>query len=341
MKICMITPWQVKCGVASYSKDLSKALANRGHEIYITRLPRFGEKTPDILKRVIDNVVLDCDLVHVQHEYGLYQAYNVEFFSSLREVGLPIVTTFHAVGNFEVDGPIQDISAKSIVHNKFCFNNLPMKEKAVIIPHGCNAPITCPPVEECKSSLGIPDPRIPVIGYCGYISAYKGLETLIDAVCGIENVGLLIAGGTHTGPDSEYMFALKRRTLEVLPNRCRWMGYVEPQDLPKMYGSMDVVVYPSRFVSESGALLMALTYQKAVIASELPPIVEKEDRGALKTFKDVEDLRNVLLDVLNPNTDLKRKLEVGAKYYALQVAWPKIAELHEDLYRDVIGKKAC
>jgi len=72
MRIAMITPHGVKCGIFSYSRDLSEALAKKGVEVCIIRLPRFGRKTQQIIQRMVEQIpVQDVDLIHVQHEYGL------------------------------------------------------------------------------------------------------------------------------------------------------------------------------------------------------------------------------------------------------------------------------
>lgn len=238
----------------------------------------------DVAERVPADKV---DLIHVMNEYGLFRGLDESFYRVLKGYGKPIVTTMHATGNFFIDSIVARYSDRVIVHNRFCLRNFIDKERCVVIPHGCKL-VRCPPTEECKRSLGI-DPRIPVVGYVGFISQYKGLETLIKAMTKVKNAALLIGGGWFTDEDTGYINSLKEWTLRDLKGRCLWLGYVEEERLPTVYGSMDVVVYPSRFVSESGALLMALSHGKAVIARALPPVEEKGD--ALWTFSDVEPIQ--------------------------------------------------
>ncbi|GAH52469.1 unnamed protein product, partial [marine sediment metagenome] len=72
MNVAMVTPWTVKCGIYTYTRDLSEALFKKGVDVCIIRIPRFGIKTLDIMKLVANSVPEEVDLVHVQHEYGLY-----------------------------------------------------------------------------------------------------------------------------------------------------------------------------------------------------------------------------------------------------------------------------
>jgi len=334
--VAMITPWAVRCGIASYSLDLSEALAELDVDVYIVKLPRFGHKFPQIFNAVAESVPVDkVDLVHVQHEYGLYHTMDAGFYRVLSRLEKPVVTTMHAIGNWDVDRVIADSSDRIIVHNEFCFKRFEFPDKNGIIPHGCRS-VECPPKEEAKRWMAVP-PEAPVVGYCGFISTYKGLEILIDAMTEIPQAALLMCGGWHTEVDTSYIAGLKRRSLEVLEGRCLWTGYVPDENLPNAYGAMDVLVYPSKFATESGALLNALGHGKAVIASNIGPFAEKEELGALMTFNDLEDLREKIRLLLTDD-DARHKLEAGARAYAEANSWNKVAEKHLTLYEEAISQ---
>jgi len=337
LKVAIIAPWLVKCGIYTYTQDLANALAKAGAEVYIVRLPRFGIKNVAILEDVVSRIPVDkVDIVTCQHEYGLYQGLDVSFYNTLKRLKKPIVTTMHAVGNWEVDGVIASVSDKVIVHNEFCKTRLGNYKNVEIIPHGAT-PSKAVPSGQAKKSLGI-DPRIPVVGYLGFISSYKGIESIIDAMTKVENAGLLIGGGWHTDKDTEYIINLKETSLKALPNRVQWIGYVENERVPTVYGAIDILIYPSRFATESGALITALSYGKAVITSSLPPFKEKERHGALMTFANTDDLATKIKLLLN-DLNLKMQLEKGAMAYAESVSWDKIAEAHISLYEQVIADR--
>ncbi|GAI52768.1 unnamed protein product, partial [marine sediment metagenome] len=207
---------------------------------------------------------------------------------------------------------------------------------SVIIAHGC-APVKREvPIDRAKRSVGV-DPKIPIVGYVGFVGGmYKGLETLIEAMMKVRGAALLIAGGTHVGADTQYMLRLKERTLKVLQGRCQWLGWIADERLPLVYGALNCLVYPSRFTTESGALLMALSHGKACLTSRLPPFKEKEKLGALMTFKGVKDLSRKIKRVLKDEM-LRKSLEEGARKYAKSVEWSKIAEKHIELYESLVG----
>jgi len=287
LRVAMITPWgkNIRCGIRTYSEALIQGLVEHDVEVYVVRLPRFGSKTPEILRLVVENIPRDrVDLVHVQHEYGLYQGLEGGFY----------------------------------------------------IPHGCQ-PMETMPSAEAKRSLGL-QPEWNIVGYLGFITEYKGIETIIEALEKLPDVALLMAGGYHVGDETGYIANLKRMSFEKLPGRCQWIGYVPEEDLPRIYGAMDIVVYPSLMMTESGALLTALSYGKALIASDLPPVKEKAKLGALTTFKsrNANSLRLKIRKILEDDK-LRKKLEEGAKKYASEHSWLKIAEKHVNLYNSVLG----
>lgn len=335
LKVAMVTTHRVRCGIASYSRDLSKALAEAGVDVYIIRMPRFGIKTPNIMKLVADSVPEEVDLVHVQHEYGLFKNLEDIFYGveGLKKHGKPILSTLHAVGNWNLDKVICGASDRVITHNEFCSRRLGFEN--VIIPHGCT-PREPLPMIEAKASYGL-RAKWGIVGYLGFISEYKNLELLVEAMTGIPEAALLIGGGWHVEGGTAYIEHLKQWSMEKLPGRVQWLGYVEDRDMPRAYGAMDIIAYPSRFTTESGALLTALSYGKACVASRLKPFQEKEKLGALVTFKGLNSLRRRIRTLLRDG-EARRELEEGAREYAEKNSWSSVAERHLGLYEEVISK---
>ena len=299
------------------------------------RYPRFGFRSGELIESCVLDKIPSVDIIHHQNEYGLLTP-NLEgaFYSRLKQLAKPLVVTMHAVGSYAIDKVVGDVSEKVICHNEFCarhFQGNP--QKVVVIPHGCE-PTQTPPMDECKRALCI-DPRIPVVGYQGFISPPKGVEQLVQAMQDVKEAALLVGGGWFVGEETDYIMRLKQYSLEVLRGRCKWLGYVPDEQLATAYGAMDILVYPSRFATESGALLTALSHGKAVIASNLPPFKEKEKLGALMTFKDIEDLKRKIKRLLKDEA-LRHRLEEGAKAYAGSVSWPKVAEKHLSLYKTIL-----
>lgn len=337
ISVAMITTWKARCGIASYTCNLSKALSKHGVDVYVVRIPRFGNREASVFQNIVDSIPLDkIDLIHVQHEYGLYVGLDKYFFPALTKLEKPIITTMHAVGQWETDAIIAGNSNKIIVHNEFCRDRFGKEEgKVYIIPHGMTPLETpLPPRDVCKKRLGI-QPEAPIVGYVGYISSYKGLDGLVDAMVKVPKAALLIGGGWFVEREPEYIQTLRDRTAKLLPSRCQWLGYVQDEDLAVTYGAMDMVAYPSRYMTESGALLMALSHGKAMLASDLPPVREKEKKGALMTFKGTEDLTEKIKLML-ADEELRKHYEECATKFTQENSWAEVAKQHTNLYADVV-----
>ena len=336
LKICMATPWSVRCGIFSYSRDLTKALAANNVETYVMRLPRFGVRPQELYVNVAEKFPLDrVNMVHVQHEYGILMNHEIPFYQTLSGYQVPIVTTMHAVGNMASDVVVSKHSKTVIVHNKSCQKQLKrLGIKSVVIPHGVKTVKPHMTVEDAKEKVGVYPPASPVVGYLGFITQYKGLEDLVLAMTQVKEAALLIGGGYHTEQETQYMAQLKGMTLTLLPGRCKWLDYVEDKNLNMVYRSYDVVVYPSVWMTESGAMLMALGHGKAVLARRLAATVEKEKQGALMTFRNRRDLAKKLRLLLK-NEKLRVELEEGARKYAEEHSWEVVSKLHSELYRSL------
>ena len=200
-----------------------------------------------------------------------------------------------------------------------------------IIPHGCKT-IETLSEEDAKRNLNI-DSRIPIVGYCGFITQAKGIENLINAMSLVKNAALLIGGGWHAGPDTQYIVGLKSLSMKLLPERVHWLGFVEDDMLSTVYSAMRVVVYPSRYSTESGALLMALGHGKAVIASDLRPFREKGK--ALDLFKNIDDLAIKIRKYMESN-DERKILENNARKYCIKNSWSNVADMHIKLYSSLL-----
>lgn len=338
MKIAIVTPWNVRCGIASYSYALSKSLAQiKDNNIFIVRSPRFGERNAELMRNLADKVpIKDIDVILVEHEYGLFQGHEDDFYQELSAVsdGKPVITTLHATGFMDVDKIVSDHSDAVIIHNKYCASRMVTPSKVVVIPHGV-VKGECPPKDECSRKMGVQH-GANVVGYCSFISAPNGLDILVNAMADVKKAGLLIGGGWHVeGRDTSYMAKVKDMCAKTLPSRYQWMGYIPDEQLPTAFGAMDVVVYPKRMITESGGVLTALGHGKAVLTTKLPPNVEKEKAGALMTFKNVKDLGRKINKILGDD-DLRLKLEQGAKKYADAHSWDLVAKYHMDLFEKII-----
>ena len=324
-EIAMVTPWEVRCGIATYSSFLSKALAEHDVATYIMRLNRFGHKTPQYLEHLgLRRFPKDIPIVHCQHEYGLYNQFEVSFYDALKPFfrKVKIVTTLHGIGMKQLDVVLAQRSDLVIVHNEYQQRNF--DHPSVIIPHGIT-PRKCITSTRAKAQMDIDG---PTVGCFGFISPYKGIEDILYAAKHLPEITFIIAGGYHTTTDTGYISTLKKLAAKNIV----WTGYVDDKDLPRVMGAMDACIYPSTFISESGALLTLIGFGKAVIARNLPANKDKP----IWTFNSKDHLVELITTILGDEAAL-RKAEHSAEQYAKRNTWSVVAEKHINEYNTLLN----
>jgi glycosyltransferase involved in cell wall biosynthesis len=332
MKIGVVSPWFVRCGISSYTFDLAQALSEQGVEVYVIRLNRFGRKDINYFETLATRRIPKVDLILIEHEYGLYEGGEGAFYGTLRQRSgaTPVVTTMHSVSIPIPDEIISENSDAVIVHNKFCQERY--AHDSTVIPHGVRQaePV---PRDEAKRALGLEG---PVVGMFGFVAPYKGYEFAIRQV-GMEfpGVTLLAVGGWHFDLETTYIARMKDLANSLAPGQVRWTGWAEKEMLPTYFGAVDVGLYPNRYATESGSLLTMIGYGKCVLANSLAPVREKAAEGALATYSNEGEFVMKLEELLG-KPELRGKYEEGARNYAERNSWANIAKRHIELFSELL-----
>ena len=148
------------------------------------------------------------------------------------------------------------------------------------------------------------------VGYVGRITAEKGLDTLLSAMRLLprERLHALIIG------DGPAAAALQRRASMLgLEGRVSWLGYVPHDETPAVYRRMDVLVVPSRTVSNwkeqfGRVVIEALACGVPVVTSdsgELPGLVSATGGGWTFPEGNAERLAAILRTLVSRRADLR------------------------------------
>ncbi len=181
--------------------------------------------------------------------------------------------------------------------------------------------------------------RPPVVGCVGLLTPWKGQEVLLEAVAGLPDVEVELAGGTFP-KDAPYAQRLADRSQQPdLRGRVRLLGAVP--DVHAVLRTWSVAVSPSVEPDPAPlAVLEAMSVGLPVVATAHggPPEYLQE-AGVLVPPGDVEALRGALDDLLQ---DPARRAELGAaarqrveSSYQLE---DRLAELLDVLAGLVVGR---
>ena len=219
-------------------------------------------------------------------------------------------------------------------------------EKVHVIPHG---PFfyDLPPLEndDVRSKYGIPAHR-QIVLWQGIIFPYKGLDLLVDAWQRVErnapDAHLVIVG---TG-SPELLEALRAQVQRLrLNNVTLDLRFTSTAELVAIYRAADIVVYPYRAITTSGALATGLSLGRAVIASDLPvfrELLSNRETALLVPPGDVDELAQSIGTLLN-DSQLRQELSerVRAMNFGPQM-WQKIATGTLQVYSAALAqRRAC
>jgi glycosyltransferase involved in cell wall biosynthesis len=236
-------------------------------------------------------VMLDAPhIIHQQQCVLLEHGWEVElgFLESCRKRGVRVVHTVHNLLPHQKKGfhaPIyadlyqladalicHDDQAASALNKQF---RIP-RDRIHVIPHGPlfgNMPSLS--IEECRQRLALPSHR-PVFLALGVLAQYKGLDVLLDAwndllpFSGPSPEPLLVIAGSGSATEIRALVTHAAK-LGLTPQTLRLdLRYLASGELPLYQKAADVLLYPYRDITTSGALLTGLNYSKPVVASDLP-----------------------------------------------------------------------
>jgi beta-1,4-mannosyltransferase len=114
---------------------------------------------------------------------------------------------------------------------------------------------------EARIQLAIPHSAV-VLLFLGTIRPYKGISDLLRAVQQIDHPGLLLLIAGHI-PDWRY----GKRLKQELNSRCLLHAhFIANEQLQHYFNAADAVVLPFRKIENSGSALLAMGFEKPIIA---------------------------------------------------------------------------
>ncbi|MBN9615845.1 MAG: glycosyltransferase family 4 protein [Acidobacteriales bacterium] len=184
-------------------------------------------------------------------------------------------------------------------------------EKVDVIPHGpffYDLPDTGS--EATLQALGVERGKVLVL-WQGIIFPYKGVDLLLNAWQKVEarneNASLVIAG---TGAP-ELLDQIRGQIGELgLKHVHPEFRFITTEELVALYRAADIVAYPYRAITTSGALATGLALGKAIVASNLPvfrEILETRENALLVDPHQCEELAGALTEMIE-HRELREEL---------------------------------
>ncbi len=212
-------------------------------------------------------------------------------------------------------------------------------DKIHVIPHG---------VLDYYLALGgggVSKPSVnQVVMFFGCVEPYKGLDVLIRAFASLPSdlrarTQLLVAGTPNM--DAAPLRKLAR-DLEIEPQVVWRLNYIAEEEVAPLFRSAALVVLPYRNIDQSGVLMTAVAFGKAIVASRIggiPDVIQDGVHGLLVNPGDPQDLAAALRDLLtNPARRLAME-QATNKLAKTELSWAASAQKTAEVYRKVVAAR--
>jgi len=264
-----------------------------------------------------------------------------------------VVLTIHDVTSFSEEyksdftsSLIYKLADLVLTHNKFSkseieSSKLSLRSPVFIVPHGNYTPFISTQKDKIKSRsyLGLPKDK-KILLFFGMIKEVKGLDLLLESFKKVliknPDTVLLIAGQPFRNDFSIYNRIIKK---ENLTSHCvLHTKFIPHNDVEHYYCASDLVVLPYKKIYQSGVLMMALSYERAVLVSDLPPlkeIITDNEDGFLFKSEDTDSLSERLNEILSDNRLLDTVRIKGSKLINTKYNWDSIGALTKKAYNTI------
>jgi glycosyltransferase involved in cell wall biosynthesis len=173
-----------------------------------------------------------------------------------------------------------------------------------------------PPREELRAELGLDG---DVLVFAGRLGPQKSLGTALEALVGLPDVALVVAGD---GPERA---ELERRSAALgLGGRVRFLGSVPRERVLRLFRAADVSVLPSAWENFPHTVVEALAVGCPVIATSVggvPEVIRDGENGLLVPPRDPGALAAAIARFFG-DADLRARLAAAAA--------PSVADSSED-----------
>jgi len=214
------------------------------------------------------------------------------------------------------------------------------KEKIKIVPNGVDIQQFRPLANQRKIRNQIGIKNRPSVLFVGRLIPRKGLSFLIQAAEKIvnekKNTIFLIVG---EGPQKNQLVS-KLEKKRLLKNFL-FLGDIVEKELPLIYNSADVFVFPSIQEGQGIALLEAQATSKPVVSFKSGGVSETlmDQKTGLLTEPNSTELANAILKLLE-NKELRIKMgKNGREFVSKYFSWDKSANALLEIYKEVVSKK--
>ena len=311
-KIVLASTWDIRCGIATYTKYLLDSLRRIVPDSFV-------------VDPIINNELQYNSrgkLMHLQHEFGIIP-------NPPEKIRGKLIITWHAALG-HINDEIKKYESKydvvaHIVHSKHMRNGINSSKDVWIVPHGSTL-MHQMRKEDARRILGI-NVGMPIGFVFGFQSGDKNYQRMIDAAKNT-NIHLIISGAQH--------WLGRPLNIHNSENVTFINRFMEENEVNLYALASDILLFDyigKNHYSVSGALHRIVGAGRPIVCSDIKHFSDIEDGSDCLKFKDREELERCIRHAL----ENEEKFSLAAKKYSEDTSWEKIAKMHIDIYRKYVS----
>jgi len=369
MRIAFVSTYPpIECGIGAYTSFLVEALTRLPNEIHIISqngaegrhvYPSYSPGEDGIAAKIFNAVIkITPDLVHVQHEFGLYGELDgiavLELIYRLKSTGTPVIATFHTVRKeleFRKKLILKTMCRELngiIVHEQEHVDILRTvfdtdQSKIFLIPHGAR---DMDPIPDAKKKLDLEGRKVILLA--GYFRPTKCFDRIVELfpqiVKKVPDAWLVLSGKLRVLEFSIYRKMLFEK-INNSPVRDRievFRGQFPQKTFDTILSAADIVVLPYTEGAQSGIMSHAMTFGKPVVTSNLPAFVDILERLETGFYAQTNDEYVDRIVTLLTDRDVYKKFSQNALTYIKEnISWNIVARQTLNVYEQFGLKLEC
>jgi glycosyltransferase involved in cell wall biosynthesis len=236
------------------------------------------------------------------------------------------------IARFIVEGSDRIVTVSADLKRKLIALSPETKGKVEVMPMGIS-------VTSTSTDAMTTNPSTRTILFIGRLTEIKGLDVLLKAIDGLDDLRLIVAGDGERRDELESL----ARALSV---NARFIGGIGASERERLLSVCDAVVIPSRVLADGRTegtpvvCLEAMAAGRVVIASRVGGLAEAivdGENGLLFEQGDHRTLKDKLLLVLSDDS-LRRSIAENARRSAAAYDWPRIGLRYAAIIKSALRK---
>jgi len=361
------TPGDGSCGIGTYARHLREGFDSV--TVRPVHVDQDRRTLPAMVALAVRAVRAEDDVVHLQHEYGLFRRSGSPYPGVMGLIAVPLLALFARCRGVSVVVTMHSVLVPSateaprrvrahlyvmhelvaLVADQLIFLSTDCAEDfrahvpvegATVLPHGVTTQAASEAdAASAKAAFGY-DPDDHVVVIPGFVRRPKGHDVFAAVAERLPAVEFLIAGGARSAGEEEAFAASIRERAG--PN-LTMTGVLSEQRFALALAAADLAVLPYRVVSQSGTFNWAVAHHVPILGSDVPYFERMERRwGTVETtpIDDHDALADRIRDLLD-SPARRAALAENCRRYTHAHSFDRVADDHRRIYRQAIAGESA